>query len=177
FRRRVLVRPLTWLAAILCTLLGVPTRAAAQYFGQNKVQYETFDFHVMHTPHFDIYFYPAESLAVSDAARMAERWYTRHSEEFSYQLSSKKPIILYANHPDFEQTNVIGGQIPEATGGVTEGLRDRVTLPFTGNYAENDHVLGHELVHVFQYDIAQNPAASGGSGSSAGGLARLNQLP
>ena len=177
FRRRVLVRPLTWLAAILCTLLGVPTRAAAQYFGQNKVQYETFDFHVMHTPHFDIYFYPSESLAVSDAARMAERWYTRHSEEFSYQLSSKKPIILYANHPDFEQTNVIGGQIPEATGGVTEGLRDRVTLPFTGNYAENDHVLGHELVHVFQYDIAQNPAATGGQGSSAGGLARLNQLP
>ena len=27
-------------------------------------------------------------------------------------------------------------------------------MPFTGVYADNDHVLGHELVHVFQYDIA-----------------------
>ena len=31
---------------------------------------------------------------------------------------------------------------------------NRVVLPLTGDYAENDHVLGHEIVHVFQYDIA-----------------------
>ena len=38
---------------------------------------------------------------------------------------------------------------------------NRVVLPLTGDYAENDHVLGHEIVHVFQYDIA----ASQSSGS------------
>ncbi|HEX5436968.1 MAG TPA: BamA/TamA family outer membrane protein [Gemmatimonadaceae bacterium] len=173
FRTGALVRLATWLTVALCTLFFSPMRAAAQYFGQNKVQYETFDFHVMHTPHFNIYFYPAESLAVHDAARMAERWYTRHSAEFNYQLSDRKAIVLYANQPDFQQTNVVGGQLTENTGGVTvtAGVRDRVVLPLTGSYFDNNHVLGHELVHVFQYDIAMNPSLS------KGGLQRVGQLP
>lgn len=178
-RTRVLVRPTTWLALALCALFGLPAGAAAQYFGQNKVQYETFKFRVMHTPHFDIYYYPAESLAAYDGARIAERWYARHSAEFNYQLTGKKPIIFYANHPDWEQTNVVGETLPEGVGGVTEPLMDRVTLPFTGNYAENDHVIGHELVHSFQFDIAENPAATGGpkEGSGGGGLQRMSALP
>ncbi|MGH7682579.1 MAG: hypothetical protein ACRENN_11425, partial [Candidatus Eiseniibacteriota bacterium] len=36
---------------------------------------------------------------------------------------------------------------------VTEFLKRRVFLPFTGSYAELDHVLTHELVHAFQIDI------------------------
>jgi hypothetical protein len=40
-------------------------------------------------------------------------------------------------------------------------MRDRVVMPFTGVYAENDHVLGHEMVHVFQYDIASSPTSGG----------------
>ena len=39
-------------------LLGVGTPASAQYFGRNKVQYRDFDFQVLKTEHFDIYFYP-----------------------------------------------------------------------------------------------------------------------
>ncbi|MEX0601379.1 MAG: peptidase S9, partial [Rhodothermales bacterium] len=70
------------------------------------------------------------------------------------EFREKKPIIFYANDADFHQTNVIGGFIGEGTGGVTEGLKQRVVMPLTGSYAETDHVLGHELVHSFQYDIA-----------------------
>jgi Tol biopolymer transport system component len=77
-------------------------------------------------------------------------------------------VILYANHPDFQQTNVIGGTISEGTGGVTESGRTRIVLPLTGIYADNDHVLGHELVHAFQYDIA---------GKSPNGLQSIGQLP
>ena len=145
-----------------------PSAASAQYFGRNKVQYEPFDFRVLRVPHFDIHFYPAESLATADAARMAERWYDRHSRLLNHTFD-KKPLIFYANHPDFQQTNVIGGFISQGTGGVTESSRNRVVMPFTGVYAENDHVLGHELVHVFQYDIAAQP--------NAGGLAGMGQLP
>jgi hypothetical protein len=32
-------------------------------------------------------------------------------------------------------------------------------MPLTGIYADTDHVLGHELVHAFQYDIAQRMGA------------------
>ncbi|MEO8562150.1 MAG: peptidase S9 [bacterium] len=148
-------------------LIGAPAPVAAQYFGRNKVQYEKFDFHIMRTSHFDLYFYPAESLVTKDAGRLAERWYARHSDSFRHTFD-RKSVIFYADQPDFQQTNVIGEELSEGTGGVTEGLRTRVIMPFTGIYADNDHVLGHELVHVFQYSVAE---------SGPGGLARLNALP
>jgi hypothetical protein len=153
------------LASSLATL--APATLSAQYFGRNKVQYESFDFRVLHTDHFDIHWYPAESLATADAARMAERWYARLSQGLTHAFS-KKPIIFYANHPDFQQTNVVGGFIDQSTGGITEGLRTRIIMPFTGLYAENDHVLGHEIVHGFQYDIAM---------TQVGGLQNLGSLP
>ena len=155
--------------AVLPLLLALSAPAAeAQYFGRNKVQYETFPWRILRSDHFDNFFYPAESLHVNDAARMAERWYSRHSDTFRHAFD-RKSLIFYADHPDFEQTNVIGEQLEEGTGGVTESNRTRVIMPFTGSYADDDHVLGHELVHVFQYNIAE--------AAPQGGLARLGVLP
>ena len=151
------------LVVLLAT--AAPSVVEAQYFGRNKVQYQTFDFRVLSTQHYDLHYYPAESLATADAARMAERWYGRLSG-IMRQNFNKKPLVFYADHPDFEQTNVIGGFIDQSTGGVTESLRDRVVMPFTGIYADNDHVLGHEMVHVFQYDIASAPTSGGYQGMS-----------
>jgi Tol biopolymer transport system component len=127
--------------------------AAAQYFGQNKVQYDTFDFRVLQTPHFDIYYYPSEADAAAMVGRMAERWNARLSTLLTHQLRGRQTVVLYGSHPEFEQTNVVEGLIDEATGGVTEGLRRRVVLPLAASLGETDHVLGHELVHAFQYDI------------------------
>ena len=143
-------------AALITVAVGTPT-LSAQYFGRNKVQYEHFDFKVFETPHFRLHFYPVEQEAANDMARIAERWQTRLSTLFNHQLSKRKPILLYADQPDFEQTNAVGEQLSEGTGGVTESLRDRLIMPLTGVYRENDHVLGHEMVHVFQYDMAQDP--------------------
>src|SRR5436190_6708039 len=104
-----------WRVAIpLCcaaALLSLP--AAAQYFGQNKVQYQRFDFQVLKTEHFDIYFYPREQDGAALAARLAERWYARLGDLLDHQLRGRQPLILYASHVDFEQTNVIGGALGE----------------------------------------------------------------
>jgi hypothetical protein len=152
----------------LFVLTVCPSTVWAQYFGRNKVQWERFDFRVMETEHFAIHFYPEAEEAVTDAGRMSERWYTRLSEVFGHRFATSKPIILYADHPDFMQTNVIDAMLGEGTGGVTEGLRTRVVMPLTGIYANTDHVLGHELVHAFQFDIAGR-----GGGSGLQGMGRL----
>jgi hypothetical protein len=127
--------------------------AQAQYFGRNKVQWEAFDFKVLQTEHFDIYYYDQEADVVNDVGRMSERWYARLSRVFNHSFR-RKPIVLYANPADFHQTTTTGGMIGEGTGGFTDAFMNRVVLPLTGDYAQNDHVLGHEMVHVFQYDIA-----------------------
>ena len=146
--------------AAVIALTVVPL-ASAQYFGQNKVQYENLDFKVLTTDHFDIYYYPEEEAAVQLAARMAERWYARLSKLMRHELSGRQPLILYAAHPHFQQTNTLSGAIGEGTGGVTEMFKRRIILPFAGGLAETDHVLGHELVHAFQYDMSAARDAEG----------------
>jgi Tol biopolymer transport system component len=133
--------------------LLVPVSGRAQYFGQNKVQYKNFHWSVLKTEHFDVHYYAGEEEAVQNAAVMAERSYRRLSRVLDHEIKSKIPLVLYASHTDFEQTNITPELLGVGTGGVTEFLKRRVFLPFTGSYAELDHVLTHELVHAFQVDI------------------------
>lgn len=148
---------------IASLMLACPSTIYAQdYFGQNKVQYKNFQWHVITTPHFEIYYYEGEEETARDAAMMAERAYNRLSRILRHRFSNPIPLILYASHTDFQQTNVLPDFINEGTGGVTEFIKNRVILPFTGSYAELEHVLTHELVHAFQGDIlfGNGPGAS-----------------
>ncbi|MEJ2110824.1 MAG: hypothetical protein P8Z37_13130 [Acidobacteriota bacterium] len=139
--------------------------ALAQYFGQNKVRYNDFDFKILKTENFDIFYYPEEEKIISQVGRMAERWYYRLSTVFGFKLSTRQALIVYADHPDFQQTLVIPGVIGESTGGVTESVRRRIVLPLAGPLKNTDHVIGHELVHAFQYDLSSRAARSGVSSS------------
>src|SRR5438552_1486877 len=152
------------LALAALELATVPPPATAQYFGRNKVRYEAFRFELLRTKHFEVYFYPEEAAAAPLVARMAERWYARHAATLGHQLRGVQTLIVYASHPHFEQTNAIEGDVGEGTGGVTEALKRRIVMPLAGPLAETDHVLGHELVHAFQYDI---------TGQGRGGLAAI----
>jgi WD40 repeat protein len=148
------------LACLLIVIMALPLQA--QYFGQNKVRHESLDFKVLKTEHFDIHYYDEEREPATEVGRMAERWYARLSKVLNHELSSRQPIILYADHPDFRGTSVIPGHIGETTGGVTEGLRRRLVMPLAGPLAETDHVLGHELVHAFQFDITSRAGPQSG---------------
>src|SRR2546425_5139943 len=153
---------------LLGALSLAASRGQAQYFGRNAVQYESFHFKILKTQHFDIYFYDREAAAAAQAGRMAERWYTRISQVLRHQLSGRQPLILYSDAPDFQQTNVLGEQPGEGTGGVTESLKRRIILPMGASLYETDHVIGHELTHAFQYDIT-----GVGRGNMATGLNRV----
>ena len=126
----------------------------AQYFGRNKVEYADFDFRILTTEHFDIYYYQREAPAARIAAQLAERWYARLSRILQHRLERRQPLIVYGSQAEFAQTNVISGLVPDSIGGVTESRRRRIVMPFAPTMAETERVLGHELVHAFQFDIA-----------------------
>jgi len=148
--RHLRPRLIVWLVTLL---VAAASTAEAQYFGRNKVQYRSFEFEILKTEHFDLYFYPEEADAAQIAARMAERWYSRLSRFFGHELRGRQTIILYAVPAHFRQTNAVEGLIGEGTGGLTEAIKRRVVLPMSGSLADTDHVLGHELVHAFQFDL------------------------
>jgi len=148
--------PVRSMLVLLLAAAGVAIQvgeARAQYFGRNQVQYETFDFQVLGSEHFDVYYYEEEDEAATQAARMAERWYARLSRLLDHSFEGKQPFILYANHPHFRQTTALTGAPGEGTGGVTEPLKRRIVLPMAGPLEDTDHVIGHELVHGFQFDM------------------------
>lgn len=160
--RRLLV-PCIGALFLLLPLEGI----GAQYFGQNRVRWESFDVRVMRTEHFDIHYERAAEPTVREMARKAERWYTRLAFVLNHQFTTRKPLILYTNHPDFQQTTLANTPLSEGTRGFAEGVRDRLVMPLTGVGAENDHVLGHEIAHLFQFDLAE----------PAGGAAAMIRLP
>ena len=120
---------LVLLGAAILTLGPGASTANAQYFGRNKVQYDAFDWEIIRTEHFDIYFYEEERQAALMAGRMAERWYSRLSRIMNHEIRARQPLVLYAAHPHFEQTNTTPQQVGESTGGFTEILKRRVVLP------------------------------------------------
>ena len=126
--------------------------AQAQYFGRNKPRYSNFDFKILKTDHFDIYYYDLDSSRIAQIGEWFEVWYDRHSRTFGDIFVRNNPVILYNNHSDFQQTFAIQGNIDVGTGGVTEGLRNRVVLPLALTNEQTFHVIGHELVHAFQYE-------------------------
>ena len=125
----------------------------AQYFGRNKVNYQKFDFRVLQTPNFDIYHYLNNTANRNRLAQATEQWYRMHQSIFKDTLEQRNPLLMYNTHAEFQQTRAIEGQIGVGTGGVTEALKNRVIMPFMESNAQTDHVLGHELVHAFQYHI------------------------
>jgi Tol biopolymer transport system component len=169
---RFFPRPLIILVLFFIAIASTASLVHAQYFGQNKVQYDTFDFKILKTEHFDVYFYPEMEKAAKQAARMAERWYARYSRILNHKLKGRQPLILYASSSDFQQTTTLSGTIGEGTGGVTESLKRRIILPVGGSLEATDHVIGHELVHAFQYDFT-----SQGKTSYAGPSPGIQRLP
>ncbi|MEW6049655.1 MAG: hypothetical protein AB1644_01125 [Candidatus Zixiibacteriota bacterium] len=147
--RRAVLRVV--LLAMALALFAIPCRAQ-YYFGKNKVQYTSFDWQVMTTEHFNIYFYKEEADIARIAAQEAETAYDLLSARFNHEVKRRIPLIIYSSPSYFSQTNVIPGLLPESVGGFTEFLKGRVVIPFHGSYYDFVHVIRHEMVHVFQLD-------------------------
>jgi surface antigen Omp85-like protein/WD40 repeat protein len=150
------VRRLALPAAVsLFLLTGPGTGDVNAQFGRNKVEYVDFDFKVLDTEHFAVYYYSSEETSARLAARLAERWHARFSRVLGHSLTGRQSLILYGSQPEFAQTNVVAGLLDEGIGGVTESARRRIVLPFAPTLAETDQVLGHEIAHAFQFDMAR----------------------
>lgn len=135
----------------LAGLLASSASAQFFYFGRNKVQYTDFDWHVLRTEHFDIYYYPEMLDLARRGASIAEESYRALEQKFLNNVTNRIPLIFYSSHLHFEQTNTTPGFIPEGVGGFFEFLKGRVVIPYDGSMWDFHHVIRHELVHVFMH--------------------------
>jgi WD40 repeat protein len=141
------------LSALSISVLSVSASAQFFAFGQNKIQYRKLNWRIIRGPHVDLYYYPAEAELAPAALAYAEASYDTLAVQFGHDVAARVPLIVYASHTDFEQTNILPFTPPEGLLGATDFLKRRVALPFRGNFAEFRHTLRHEMVHVFQLDL------------------------
>ncbi len=143
------------------------TAESYSQFGKNKVQYHDFDWKFIQTVNFDIYYDNGSKYLADFAARVCEKSLVSIQSTLNHKMSSRVAVIVYEAHNDFQQTNVISQYMPEGVGGVTELFKNRVVVPFQGNWAQLDHVIHHELVHAVLNDMFyggtfQSALSSGG---------------
>jgi len=107
------------------------------YFGQNKVQYTDFDWQVLTTDHFNVYFYPEEEEIAKIGAKLAEDSYEYLVEKFNHIIDKKIPLIIYSSPTYFYQTNVTSMMLPEGVAGFTEYFKERVVVHYHGSHEDN----------------------------------------
>lgn len=156
------------LVVVLSAIFCLPT-SFAQYFGKNKPRYTNFDFKVTTSPHYEVYSYLKDKESLTRLIQWSEQWYDLHENILRDTFKSQNPLIFYNNHADFQQTTTISGNIGVSTGGVTEGLKNRVVMPMAMSNQQTFQVLGHELVHAFQFHMLL--------GGDSTGLQSLANLP
>lgn len=143
---------------VLAILLFLPLFTApsiAQYstFGKNKVQYERFSWQYIQSDHFDVYYTQGGYDLAVFAAEAAENAYQSIRTLFRYEITERLVLVVHNSHNEFQQTNVIAEYLDEGIGGVTELFKNRVVVPFEGNYRQFRHVIHHELVHAVLNDM------------------------
>ena len=139
------------LLALLVIAAAAP--ATAQQFGKNKVQYRKFDWRFIQSDHFDIYFYDSAGAYLARfTADVAERALEQIQSNWRYRITNRVSFVVYNSKNDFQQTNVVSMYMPEGVGGVTEMFKNRIVVPFEGEWEKFRHVIHHELVHAMLND-------------------------
>lgn len=158
--KETIMRPTLSLHRIILPLLLLffvtafqPVQGQETQFGKNKVQYKNFDWYFIQSDHFDVFFNEGGSYLAEFTADAAEAAYLSISKSFRYQINNRVAIIVYNSHNDFQQTNVVNVYMEEGIGGVTELFKNRVVVPFEGDYKKFRHVIHHELVHAVINDM------------------------
>lgn len=156
-------------AFVILTLLSP---LYSQSFGKNHVQYKSFKAHYLQSRHFDIYFHTGGESLAEFTAEVAEGSYEMLRSDFRYELHDRITIVVYNSHNDFQQTNLSLGPPEEAVGGFTEFFKNRVVVPYEGDWEKFRHVIHHELTHAVMLQMVY------GSGVQAilTGLSRV-QMP
>lgn len=128
-------------------------------FGKNKVTYQTSDWYIYGLGNYKMFIDKSQT----NVSKLLIRALKDSDEDLRgltlRDLNEIFPVILFPNQIDFQANNISDEFIDEGTGGFTEGLKNRVVLPVSGNWGFFRRVLKHEMVHVYQFDTLKSPQA------------------
>ena len=172
--RRGAVTPSVVTLALVLGFVAIPVVSAQNqfipYYGKNRVKYDHFEWHIYTTDHFELFYYPELEQHLERVAAYAESAYQQVSSDLKHDLAFLIPVVLFKTHSEFEQQNVLPGDIPEGIAAFAEPYRNRMVLPIDEPPDELYRLIVHELTHIFEFDIIPQTVIRAGSptGSTRG---------
>ena len=130
-----------------------PADGVFPYFGQNRVRYDKFDWHIYQTDHFEIYYYPELEPHLERMASVCGERLPAHQRRAEARPGRPRPArpVQDAERVPGEQHH--GGETPEGVLAFAEPERNRMVLPIDEPYDQLYALITHELTHIFEFNI------------------------
>ncbi len=124
-----------------------------EQFGRNRIQYRKFDWKVIKTSNFEIYFYQEGNQIANLAAQYAETDFDRITEVLGYTPYNRIKVFIYNSPQELAQSN-IGLSAASGTNYKELSLsKSRLELAFTGDQVSFRKQLIREVSLLFVYDM------------------------
>ncbi|WP_460673288.1 hypothetical protein [Larkinella ripae] len=148
-------RFILYIAGMLLVLNGAMAQnyPSQEQFGRNRIQYRKFDWKVIKTSNFEIYFYQEGNQIANLTAQYAETDFDRITEILGYTPYNRIKVFIYNSPQELAQSN-IGLSAPSGTNYKELSLaKSRLELAFTGDQISFRKQLIREVSLLFVYDM------------------------
>ena len=126
------------LLLFLCLLMTkfIFAQASWEQFGQNRVQYRTFDWNYFDSTNFRTFYYDQGKANARYALKMAESELQHIVYMMGGRLNKKLNIIIYNSFSDYRQTNIgrKNENINDANSGKIEIIGENIPVYFDGDH-------------------------------------------
>ncbi len=144
---------------LLCLFLGFSINVNAQtllnqpFYGKNRIQYEKFEWNVLTSQNFELYFYTGGESIAKMTAGYAEADFTRMTDLVGYSPYNKVKIFVYNSVADLQQSNIGIDAQGYSVGGQTKFFRPEIELAFTGDKASFQKELNRSIASALVFEM------------------------
>lgn len=144
---------------LLCFWVGTLLGAKAQnypsleQFGKNRIQYRNFNWKIIRTANFEIYFYQDGNTLANLTAQYAESEFDRITELLGYTPYNRIKIFLYNSPQELAQSNIGISVVGELDSREIDLAKSRLEIAFTGDQITFKKRLIHDVSMLFVYDM------------------------
>ncbi|MBC8110632.1 MAG: PD40 domain-containing protein [Verrucomicrobia bacterium] len=128
-----------FICCFLMLSLSISAQNTQQSFGRSRVQTKIFDWKLITTTNYEIFYYKDGKELAEFAARYAEADFERMTEILGYTPYSKLKLFIYNTLDDQQHSNVGLSNYTNLNGGQTNFITTRAEIPFTGTQINFQH--------------------------------------
>lgn len=122
-------------------------------FGKNRIQYRPFNWRVLSTQNFEVYYYEGGQQTATLAIQMAESEFDKITDILGYSPFGRTKIFVYNATQDLNQSNV-GLNLSSEKEIRDENLsKSRIEIAYSGNATAFRKDLTREIARVFVHDM------------------------